>query len=620
MSTSPQALTSFNAYLSPGEVDCFSKRAESQESAPVKHFREEFAKGFPGDPHPLKDLPFLTDLEHKWRKLPNPGYLAEKLHKVTVYGDASVGFSKPGVTSENEERRFSIAPRKARFGGLDDLSIENIKVKSKERPLLVDPYAAVLAVYNKDVNPSLANKVTEADFDAMQTANKAVADFIRSAGREDSKLDNFFGMAVMMDTASRTPALMSSGLIEHMMKFYADYAKEHKSKMWVGAGSEHLEASQQGDGAIASGAVLKDVYIAARKKQIDKLAELNDTAGLGVDGEKLLEPIIFPAIEQNGLSAAENIDIALQLGNYAVSKGMRPIMHKLGSPFVPATDYVTDEIVKGGSGPYQAVKSSVPLMNKLDVPGFEAFSGQKEDYYAASDQLQSKLYTGDDRNFGMVWLWAANRELEQAKQRITERIEAGTFYLGQSYIDAQKPKQGILQAHSRNGYTFLKGINANALLGYIGLNPSQTANAIIELSNWFYDSLDAHALMENARVNGGSDDFSNKVQAADKHLNNYLQIILPAMGMSTHAFFSNYNPTPSYTDYVTASHKLAGVDLGEGRPLPHRRMQGTKDDTIEQKRVIGQQLAWQFLAGTHDFRRAQAIVDAAVVKGLVEKV
>jgi hypothetical protein len=619
MSCPVKAITSFNAYLSPEEVSHFSNETTNKRNLPVEHFRSELGKGFPGDPHPLKDLPFLTNQDHKWYRFPDAKYLEEKLHKVTVYNDGRVGFSKPDADPKTE-RRFVSAPRVARVGGENDISVDNIKAKSKERPLLVDPYAAVLAVYNKAVNPSSFNKVTESDFDAMQKANKAVADFIRKAGREDSKLDNFFGMAVMMDTASRTPALMSSGLIEHMMKFYADYAKEHKSKMWVGAGSEHLETSQQGEGAISKGAVTKENYITARKKQIDKLAELNNTVGLGADGEKLLEPIIFPAIEQNGLSAAENISIALELGNYAVSKGMRPIMHKLGSPFVPATDYVTDEIVRGGSAPYQAVKSSVPLMNKLDMAGFEAFSGQKEDYFAASDQLQSKLYTGDDRNFGMVWLWAAKRELEQAKARITEQIEAGTFEPGQSYINSEKPKQGILQAHSRNGFTFLKGINANALLGYIGLNPSQTANAIIELSNWFYDSLDAHALAEYARVNGNPDNSSQRVQAAEKHLNSYLQIILPAMGMSTHAFFSQYNPTPSYTDYVTAAHKIAGVDLGEGRPLPHRRMIGSPDDTINQKRVIGQQLAWQFLSGTHDFALAQAIVDAAAKKGLVEKV
>lgn len=591
-----QSIASFDAYLSPNEVRGFSQSI-GKANDPVAEFKTKFAGGFAGDPHPMKDLPFLTEKDHTWKQTPATDYLSDKLHTVTIWNNGFINLSKPGSSPNLEENAtFHPAPVDIQPGGDKDLSIDNLKEYSKKRPLLVNPYAAVLTVYD----PALANnqKVEVADFEKMREANERIADFIRKAGRNDTKLNNLFGMAVMMDTASRTPHLMAPTLIDHVMRFYGDYANQYGSKMWMGTGTEHLEG-KQGLASIPS-KVSIDEYIKARKKQIDMIATLNkefELVGRGIS----IDPIIFPAQEQSKLSEAENIRIITELLEYAKGKG---ILHKLGSPFNPATDYITDRVVEKCTPYAQAVKSSVPLMNKLPGADFKDFSGQVQDYNVSTSITKSKLFTGDDRNFGLVWLWAANKELTLVKQRLEEAFKRGTIKPGDNLIG-----KGVLaETEQRNGFTFLRGVNAHALLGYIGLNPEQTAKAIIELSNWFYDSLEAHAY----EIGGQNSAAPKLKKAADTHLENYFKIILPAMGMSTQAFFSPYNPTRSYTDYVTASHKLRGVDLKtaggvEGKPLPHRRMIGTADGTTEQKNIIGQLLAWKFLSGTIDPRNTTAV-------------
>lgn len=377
--------------------------------------------------------------------------------------------------------------------------------------LIVDPVVAAGAVYKIE---RITNGMVQQDcFDVE--ANRRIIRNLATAGQAEAihldipsyhALDESFAVAAAMDTAGRTPAMMSQEFIEYGINFYG--TEFPGVSMWIGTGSEHIAAENRRHYALRDGAVPLTEYIEARRKQIELV--------FGV-GQR---PILFPDAMQDGLGDAKNIELIRTL------LGTKPgeiVAHKLGSPFLSSTDYLTLEVLKHIADLAAAVKSSDPR-----------FPAQIDDYLAVQDASRRAakpvvLYTGDDRGFPFCWELGARQQLQRGGQHTTQR----------------------------NGFTFVSDANISGLLGYIGLNPRQTIVAIIRLSQWY------HEMKKGTGAN---------VAKRDQYLDAYWELMAPAMALSTDAFFGKWDPTPAYTWRVETANRFTGVlREGDGHVLPHRQ-------------------------------------------------
>ncbi len=582
-----EPVVSFNALLDSKTVAQFARLANGSNN-PGKDFVDGLnrasllheRKATVIEPNPLA-VPYLdtawNDGEHK---IGIKG-LHEGTRQVTIWDDNTISFNAVATKPEQRaENTFALVPdldsKTSKIGPLNE-EFEDLKALSQKLPLLVDPYVAALATYRNNIQ---AGKQIEAG-DFLEEPNRKIFEYLAKAGFDDETAKNFYGIATLMDTASRTPEIMSKGFIEHVMDFYSKLARKHGTKIWMGTGTESLAPYKRGDGAIkaAKGGLTKEQYIAARKEQIDFVHDLNKRYGLR---ENPMDPIIFPGAEQNGLSDEDNIKIYKELLEYCEKQyGYKSgILHKLGSPFRADTNFVNENVLAGAAGFAQAVKTSHPLLAK-----------QFKDIETIA-KAGSKTYTGDDRNFALDWLWGARKALTEIRTQAEKEKGWSPATLAKNFGSPEFYK--LLKTHKRNGYSFLSQGNVHALLGYIGLNPKQTVVAIVELTKWFYAEL------------------AGQKDSAQQHLDNYMNLMSPAMGMSTQVFFGKTNPTSAYTDFVTRAHQFNGVlDIHENqRPLSHRQMKYA-DSSTAQKAINGQLLAWQFLTGAVDIKNAKQIVESA---------
>jgi len=495
------------AALSPVDVAYFCRK-DGDKKTPADKLE---LHGHNPDPNPMPYAPFI-----KSGPTDKPTVDPSDLYTVTMFSDGTLDLRKAGEELKAEGvQKFHAAP---------DFYIDyDYLANSKEHPLIVDPYAAALALYD----PSIGNmeKVEWCHF--REAGSQRILDYIRSGGVEDPEAKDFLGQAVMMDTASRTPSIMTPDFIEKAQRWYAENGEG--ASLWIGAGSEnYLIPPGERLAALSNGRADRDRYIAARREQLELVQSLGQT------------PILFPDIMHHGLGDDANEEIIRAI---LAGKEGQVILHKLGTPFVKETDWFTHSLLERIAGLGKGVKTSAPI-----------FANQVDDYNAIMAGKGS-MYTGDDRNFALVWLMGA----------INQVIE----------------NNPTPPTHERNGFHFIKDKNANALLGYIGLNPKQTIAAIIELSKWYHEKIKGKQCHD---------------PTANKHLSNYLEIMMPAMGMSIDAFFSKYNHTPAYTGYVELANRFSSVIIDkDGRPLPHRR--SLLDGTNSQKHINGRFLAWQFLSG-----------------------
>jgi hypothetical protein len=503
----PHIVGNIIAALSPVDVAYFCKK-DGEPRTPADKL-DLFGHNL--DPNPMPYEPFI-----KSEPTDKPTVDQNDLYTVTMFSDGTLDLSKSGEAIKLEGvQKFHAAP---------DFHIDyDYLANSKEHPLIVDPYAAALALY--DPNIGNMEKVEWPHF--REAGSQRILDHIRSGGVEDPEARDFLGQAVMMDTASRTPSIMTPDFIKKAQRWYAENGEG--ASLWIGAGSEnYLLPPGERLGALNGGKADRARYIEARREQLEFVQGLGQT------------PILFPDIMHHGLDDDANEKIIREI---LAGKEGEVILHKLGTPFVKETDWFTPELLKRIAGLGKGVKTSNPI-----------FANQVNDYNAIMAG-KGAMYTGDDRNFALVWLMGAIKQIQ---------------------TDNPTPP-----THERNGFHFIKDKNANALLGYIGLNPKQTIAGIIELSKWYHEKMKGKQCHH---------------PTADKHLNNYLEIMMPAMGMSIDAFFSKYNHTPAYTGYVELANRFSGVIIDkDGSPLPHRR--SLLDGTNSQKHINGRFLAWQFLSG-----------------------
>ena len=381
-------------------------------------------------------------------------------------------------------------------------------------------------------------------------ANKKVLECVLSGGwqhaknlslPQDPRLRYFYRPAVMMDTWGRTPDLMSDSMIGDQIQWHIDNFGEQG--LLIGTGSENLDSfhvarEKRGRGGLKEDGMLAK-YMKARTQQLDRVLRAGHT------------PILFPDVMHMGLSDGENIWIVSDLLKVMERK---IVAHVLGTPFVPDTDWYNMEVVKETVGLSKALKTSTPN-HKAQL-----------DYYNAANERGGLVLTGDDRGWGVEWLYGAQKQFE-----------------GDDDIN-------VLEPGDRNGFRYVQGPNnIGALLGYFGLNLHQTIAAICELNKWYYNKLEA-----------------NHTQA-DEHLSNYLNLTAPAMGMSTDVFFGPMNPTRAYTWYVWLANIFSGVlDPEDGYVLPHKANVWEADG--EQQIIGGRLMVWMLLCGAITPGEAEEIV------------
>ena len=270
--------------------------------------------------------------------------------------------------------------------------------------------------------------------------------------------------------------------------------------------------------------------------------------------QKVLEaghtPILFPDVMHKGLSDAENIEIVNQLLKFQVRS---IVAHVLGTPFVPDTDWYNLAVLKKTAPNALAVKTS--------TPNHQA----QLDYHRTVTDARSIMLTGDDRGWAVELLYGAQKLLESKTMPDLEQAE-------------------------RNGFKYIKGPNnIGGLLGYFGLNLHQTIAAINELNQWFHNSV------------------FNTGEETESHLKKYLELTVPAMGMSTDVFFGSMNPTKAYTWYVWLSNIFTGVlNEEDGAVLPHKS--NVWKNNLEEQIIGGRLLTWMILCGAVTIGEAEQIV------------
>lgn len=412
--------------------------------------------------------------------------------------------------------------------------------------ILAMPTVATLGVWERGIEKG--QRIEQNDVKA--DANRKVLECVLSGGwqhaknlslPQDPRLRYFYRPAVMMDTWGRTPGLMSASMINDQIQWHIDHFGDHE--ILIGTGSEnlddfHVSREKRGRGGLKEDGMLAK-YIKARTQQLDKVLKAGHT------------PILFPDIMHMGLSDGENIWI---VGNLLKVMERKIVAHVLGTPFVPDTDWYNLNVVEETVGLAKALKTS--------TPNHQA----QLDYYKKANQKGSLILTGDDRGWGVEWLYGAQKQLEG--------------------ID----DISVLEEGDRNGFGYIEGPNnIGALLGYFGLNLHQTIAAICELNKWYYNKL------------GG-----NHTQA-DEHLSNYRNLTALAMGMSTDVFFGPMNPTRAYTWYVWLANIFTGVlDPEDGYVLPHKANVWEADG--EQQVIGGRLMVWMLLCGAITPGEAEEIV------------
>jgi hypothetical protein len=410
---------------------------------------------------------------------------------------------------------------------------------AREKPLIVHPVVAALATYDNH-RGDLATK--QIDFGDLNLAGcKSVRDFLASGGLIGARnlnvqaalpagqsLTGLFAIADWMDTASRTPPRMSAAFIREALTWSSQNVIPGTC-LWLGTGSENVPLGQRVEYALQTGAITTEQYVAFRREQLRFVKELGHV------------PILFPDQMQNGLDAKANISLINQLLSTFLGE---IVLHKLGKPFLEPTGYLTNEVLQDTAGNGYAVKSSHP-----------GFPYQMEDDAAiqlANDRNPNRrvvMHTGDDRGF------------------------AYDFYVGavrQARLGGPSNPNFFI---NRNGYKFVNDRNISALLGYLGLNPHQSIAAIIRLSQHFHE------------VVAGSPESP----LARKSLQDFWDLMAPAMLLSQRSFFGPFQPTPAYTGHVELSHRFAGVLHPEdGHPLPHRdiSLQGRERQALARDHLL----------------------------------
>ena len=239
MSINP--IVKITALLSPREVRHFCEQ-ENEQNNPAQTFLSKFSytqdRGLElplRDPFPLgkRDNPFLK--KDDWTE---PNIEAKDYYDCSIYDDRIVRFKKHGKSErigwQRKNSFLSVSPP-----NIDHEYLSN----TKDHPLIVDPFAAILAVYSPDIGEK--EEVRQEHFESYDKANLNILNYIARGGTctGDKRLQNLIGLAVMMDTASRTPERMSSKLIEFMMDWYT--ANSNGAKLWIGTGTEHIRNPDQ---------------------------------------------------------------------------------------------------------------------------------------------------------------------------------------------------------------------------------------------------------------------------------------------------------------------------------------------------------------------------------------
>lgn len=504
-SVGPVALASFKAAIRITDLRPCIQRVDDP-SPPINFVKRRLLEQVGKDKIPLHDpIPLVPRFLNKYLKDTEPHIPQDEIYTCIVYNNGEVGFTGGGTV----EHRFISAP---------DFPIDFKYLEHTDKhPLLVDLTGALLTVYDPELKAGESILPEHFIEGKVREANEAIFRYMQNGGVTDERAKNLFAIATGMDTSCKPPDFPKDSF-EMGARFYAEYG--YRSKLFMGAGLEYLlDYLKEEKGislevkdynkAIANGIVSEDDYVDYRQDAIKFIR--------GLDSK--INPIVTASPMQNGLSESRNIKILSQIAHDFYKTIPNLVLHRLGSPFLDTTDWHTPEVTEVVARQYAGgVKTSPP----------DIFSQLREDYPSIKNS-GTEMLTGDDKNFALIWLWGAMRQLEERKKRGTDLI------------------------YERNGFHFIKGANIHGLLGNTGLAPERMIAGIIELSKWY------HAKVKNK---------SN----ADKHLSNYLEIMLPYTAMSFYSFFGPYRYTPSYPQGIEATHVFAGVhDRKNGIVPPHRR-------------------------------------------------
>ncbi|OGI20687.1 MAG: hypothetical protein A3B68_09090 [Candidatus Melainabacteria bacterium RIFCSPHIGHO2_02_FULL_34_12] len=420
------------------------------------NFRDKHSNGSPLDRDPNVssselDLGFSQD-SGVWH-VPEKPPSKHALYKWDFLRDGETGRALVTPLGHGKQEEVFLTPR-AEITGADIQWLKN-------NSLIVDPIAAALAVYKREkIKPGQMIGENAFDYDANERIIKSLlsggsgcADNLNIPGIPELK--NLLGIAAAMDTACRTPDMMSAELIQAVTKWYGENFGE--ATFWIGAGTENVPKEQRIEAALTTGKITEDDYVKYRLEQIEYILSLGHT------------PIMFPDQMQNGYGDEQNIALITRMLSQHPNE---IVLHKLGSPFNSKTDYLNLAVLQAVAHLAYAVKTSDPH-----------YEQQIRDYNSirAAVVVGNKnvvMYTGDDRGFPFIWEVGAREQLKES-----DDVTSG-----------------------RNDFKFISGKNISALLGYIGLNPRQTIKAIIELSKWFEEE-SRGVICDHARANQHLDNY-----------------------------------------------------------------------------------------------------------------
>ena len=518
----PVALARFKAALPLGGLHhCIG--SNGHEKCHVESARKRLLENVDANQIPIQDpVPLIPRFADPTLNYKTPVIPEDEIYTCTIYKNGEVGFQREHFL----ETRFISAP---------DIPIDFEYLEhTVDHPLIVDLTGALLTVYDPELkkgDPIVYKHFLDGKF---REANEAIFRYMQYGGAIDERgiiddrAQNLLAIATLMDTSCKPlkPRQFHAGSFIKASEFYSKISDG--AKLMIGAGLEYLFdeinlGEEDVNSALAKGKVTKEAYIKHRKKALWEIGNIS-FSDRPCSREQIV-PIVTASGMQDGLSVGQNIRI-LSLIAHDVESRVIPglVLHRLGSPYLNTTDWHTRDVTEGAACHYTGgVKTSPP----------DIHSQLKEDYPSIKAS-GTEMLTGDDKNFALIWLWGAMRQLEEREKR------------GKDFTD------------ERNGFHFIKGANIHGLLGNTGLAPHRMIAGIIELSKWY------HAKVENK-------------PNADDHLTNYLEIMLPYTAMSFYSFFGPYRHTPSYPQAVEAAHVFAGVhDRTKGTIPPHRRAKEEK--------------------------------------------
>lgn len=435
---------------------------------------------------------------------------------VTIYDNGSVGIKQKPSETESE------------FTGTPNTKIDfDYLANSKNYPLLVDLVGASLKLYSPDLKanvPILPSHFMERE---VVKANEAIFNFIASGGVSDERARNFLAVACGMDTSGLRKDDTPANSIEADIEFTGQLASNSRNqtndgtKIYYGAGREHLEVKDREPLAQIESDYEYGLAIAKLTKRVKAQIELIKKLQ---DKYRLKEAIHYILVANPMFEGLVNSDIVeIIRGIVHDEKGKlypNGMFHKLEEPYDKRTNLPEGVVARVGKY-FDRVKTSPPIIQR-----------QMKVDYAETQANGNLMFTGDDKNFALLWLWGAIKQLEHRKQT------------------------GRDEVYERNGFHFIKGANIHGLLGNTGFDPERMIAGIIELSKFY------HAKVEERESN------------ADKHLVKYLEIMLPYTGMSFNGFFSKFDRTMAYPWNLERNHIFnMVVDPTVARTPPWRRSQ-----------------------------------------------